>query len=331
MTDPPAFFDQTEIVRELTFTLADLSEFELAIPEIQSTWEPGGPFRVRLVVTDARGKTHPVVNAPLVATADDWRAELTTTWTPLNEPTGWMRGSLPDTVPQQLTVTGQVTVCTPAGLQEREVKARFHRGDGLVKADEFKSAEQGYKLPRTKDAKVRETRAIWVSTSDIATAEGIDELVNRCRKARVEHDRSVHLRTQRIPGEERPDANRRFGEEGLDPLGYLIEKAHAARLEVHPWFCVTYRDRHFRGWFAEKHGTNVDMIDEDGKTIPLGADVHRPEYRQFVVDLMVGVARDYQRRWHSLGLHPLHGSLFLRFVPEGICRTVWEATHGGDR
>jgi uncharacterized lipoprotein YddW (UPF0748 family) len=28
----------------------------------------------------------------------------------------------------------------------------------------------------------------------------------------------------------------------FDPLGYLIEKAHAANLEVHPWFCVSYRD-----------------------------------------------------------------------------------------
>ena len=183
--DPPAFFDKTEIVRELTFTLADLSEFELAIPEIQSTWEPGGPFRVRLVVMDARGKTYPVVNSPLVATADNWRAELTSMWTPLNEPTGWMGGSLPDTVPQQLTVTGQVTVCTPAGLQQREVKARFHRGDGLAEAREFKSDEQGDKLPRTEDAQVRETRAIWVSTSDIATAEGIDELVNRCQTAHL--------------------------------------------------------------------------------------------------------------------------------------------------
>jgi uncharacterized lipoprotein YddW (UPF0748 family) len=292
VTAPPAFFDQRSIVRELTFTLADLSKFELAIPEIQSTWEPGGPFRVRLVVTDARGKTHPVVNAPLVATADDWRAGLTTTWTPLNEPTGWMRGSLPDIVPQQLTVMGQVSVCTPAGLQEREVKARFRRGDGLVKAVKFSGAGQGYKLPRTKDAKVRETRAIWVSTRDIATAEDIDELVNRCREAELNmivpciFVRNTFLaKSGLIPTAGSTD--------GLDPLGYLIERAHAARLEVHPWFCVTYRDRHFREWFAEKHGINVDMIDENGKTIPLGADVHRPEYRQFVAELMIGIARDY--------------------------------------
>jgi uncharacterized lipoprotein YddW (UPF0748 family) len=77
-------------------------------------------------------------------------------------------------------------------------------------------------------------------------------------------------------------------EEGFDPLGYLIERAHAAGIEVHPWFCVTYRDAAFR-----KRLPGVDIIDEQGKVRELGADVHRPEYRDFIVKLMVGVARDY--------------------------------------
>ena len=81
--------------------------------------------------------------------------------------------------------------------------------------------------------------------------------------------------------------------EGFDPLADLITKAHTADLEVHPWFCVTYRDRHFRQWFAEKYGDDIDMIDSEGEVIPLGADVHRAAYRQFIIDLMVGVARDY--------------------------------------
>ncbi|MCH5375556.1 MAG: family 10 glycosylhydrolase, partial [Planctomycetes bacterium] len=46
-------------------------------------------------------------------------------------------------------------------------------------------------------------------------------------------------------------------------------------------------------WFADMYGANVDMVGPDGDVIELGADVHRPQYRQFIVDLMVGVARDY--------------------------------------
>ena len=57
----------------------------------------------------------------LPATCGDRRAALTTTWTPLNEPTGWMSGTLPATLPQELAVTGSATVATPTGLQQREV------------------------------------------------------------------------------------------------------------------------------------------------------------------------------------------------------------------
>ena len=39
-------------MRKLSFTLANLSKFSLRFSEIQSTWEPGGPLRLRLVVTD---------------------------------------------------------------------------------------------------------------------------------------------------------------------------------------------------------------------------------------------------------------------------------------
>jgi uncharacterized lipoprotein YddW (UPF0748 family) len=293
VTDPPAFFDQTEPAQRLTVTLADVSRFELSIPTIQSTWKPGGPFRVRLAVTDASGEMHPVVNAPLVAASGDWRTVLTTSWTPLNEPTGWMVGTLPAALPEALTVTGTVTVATPAGLQQREVSVCFPHGTGLVGDDEFKIATQGYQMPRNAAGLVRETRGIWVSTSDIATAADIDQLVDRCQSAGLNtiipdiFVRNTFVATSKLM----PTADS-VGKY-FDPLRYLIEKAHAARFEVHPWFCVTYRDRHFRRWFTDKFGTSVDMLDKDGKVIDLGADVHRPEYRQFIVDLMVGVARDY--------------------------------------
>ncbi|HUT95087.1 MAG TPA: family 10 glycosylhydrolase [Thermoguttaceae bacterium] len=293
VTEPPSFFDQREAARKLTFTLADLSEFSLSIAEIQSTWEPGGPFRVRVTVKDAQGEVLPVINVPLTAAAGDWLAPLATEWGPLSEPTGWIEGTLPDRVPEKITVQGTVSAQTPKGLEERRVVATFDRGDGRVSAQEFTIAEQGYQLPRSPDGAIRETRAVWVSTSDISTAEGIDTVVDRCTQARL----NVLI----------PDVLVRNGffaksdlmplsgqaEEGLDPLGRLIEKAHAAGLEVHPWFCVTYRDRHFREWFQKTRGADCAMIDKDGKPISLGADVHRPEYRDFIVDLMVGVARDY--------------------------------------
>jgi uncharacterized lipoprotein YddW (UPF0748 family) len=324
VTSPPAYFNQADVLRDLAFTLADLSEYELAVSEIESIWKAGGPLRVRVVVRDGQGRTLPVVGAPVVATTGKWRTELATEWTPLDEPTGWMRGTLPGVVPKELSISGQVALQTPDGLKTETVTARFPRGVGLVEPEQFKIAEQGYELARDRDGTIRETRAVWVSNSDIASTDKIDRLVARCSDARlnvivpnifVRND--FYAKSDLIPITGRV-------EDGFDPLAGLIAKAHAAGLEVHPWFCVTYRDRHFREWFSDKHGCDVDMMDPEGKAIPLGADVHRPEYRRFIVDLMVGVARDYDVD----GIH--HD--YIRTMGRcfcAACRAEYVAAHGG--
>ena len=290
---PPPFFDQAELARKLTFTLADLSKFSLSISEIQSTWESGGPLRVRLVVTDAQARVLPVVGASIGATAGDWNTKLATHWGLLDEPTGWMCGRLPQVVPERITFSATVAVRTPEKLEDREVTAAFRRGDGRVSREEFDVAEAGYELPRNAAGTIRETRAIWVSSSDVLTPENVDGLVERCRQARLNTlVVSIFVRNSLVAKSDLMPMGKNVAE-GFDPLGYLIEKARAADIEVHPWFCATYRDRHFRSWFHQQRGVNVDMIDKSGKPISLGADVHRPEYRDFIVDLMIGVARDY--------------------------------------
>ncbi len=290
---PPPFFDQTAIARKLTFTLANLTKHAISIGEFQSTWEPGGPLRVRIQLEDADGKKLPVVNVPLVARAGDWRSTLVSEWKPGSEPTGWMRGVLPSTVPQEIALEGIVAAQTPEGLQQWKVAAAFTRGDGRLAPEAFQTAQQGYTLPRDAEGKVRETRAIWLSTADVDTGEKIDRVVERCQKARLNmlipdiFVRNSFLgKSALMPSTAVPDS-------GADPLAELIQKAHAAGLEVHPWFCVTYRDAKFRQWFRAQRGAGVDMLDKDGKTIALGADLHRPQYRDFIVDLMVGVAKDY--------------------------------------
>ncbi len=66
-----------------------------------------------------------------------------------------------------------------------------------------------------------------------------------------------------------------------DPLEYLIEKAHALGIEVHPWFTVMRReDSRYPHFF--------------GEGVPDGSyDVHNQEFRKFIVDLMVDVVRRY--------------------------------------
>lgn len=293
VVSPPPFFDIREVARALTFTLADLTQYSVQIADFQSTWEPGGPFRVRVSVTDAAGESLPVVNAPLMARAGEWETALETEWNALGEPTGWMRGALPEELPEEITVAGQVTLMTPHGLDAADLTATFERGGGRVSAEEFVAATAGYVLPRNADGILRETRGIWAAPSDFDTPEKADAMVARCARAGfnvifpdIFLRNNFWARSELIPA-----TAERWAE--YDPLAGLIERAHAAGIEVHPWFCVTYRDPAFRAWFEATYGRNVDVVAADGSVHELPADAHRPEYRDFVVALMTGVARDY--------------------------------------
>lgn len=294
VTDPPSFFDAPTLARTLTFTLADLTQYSVQIADFQSTWQPGGPFRVRVTVTDAAGESFPVVNAPLSARAGGWETKLETEWGPLNEPTGWMRGALPEELPTEVTITGSPTVLTPRGPESPEVTGTCARGTGQVGPDEFAAASAGYVLPRNADGVIRETRGIWAAPADFETPEKAEAMVARCAQAGLNMivadifvRNNFWARSELIP-----QSRERWAE--YDPLAGLIERAHAAGIEVHPWFCVTYRDPAFRAWFEERYGRNVDVVKADGSVEELPADAHRPEYRDFIVALMTGVARDYE-------------------------------------
>lgn len=68
---------------------------------------------------------------------------------------------------------------------------------------------------------------------------------------------------------------------GHDPLSFLIDQAHRRGIEVHPWFTVMKRETDWRpGWY------------DDGT--PEGAyNVHNPDFRRFIVDLMLDIVRRY--------------------------------------
>ncbi len=67
----------------------------------------------------------------------------------------------------------------------------------------------------------------------------------------------------------------------LDPLGNLIAEAHAAGLEVHPWFTVVLRQRDFMPAFWGP-GTPAEAFD-----------VHNPEFRRYIRDLILEVTARY--------------------------------------
>jgi len=59
-------------------------------------------------------------------------------------------------------------------------------------------------------------------------------------------------------------------------------------IEVHPWFCVTYRDKKFRDIFP-----GVELVDNNGDIKPFAVDVHRQNYRDFIVKLIVDIVKSH--------------------------------------
>lgn len=89
-------------------------------------------------------------------------------------------------------------------------------------------------------------------------------------------------------------------EGGFDPLAYLIERAHASGLKVHPWFTVVRREDDALPQFS-------------GDGVPAGAfDVHSEAFRDFIVALVVDVARRY----------PIDGINLDYIRAMGICRSA---------
>ena len=288
--DAPAFFAQPQLTRKLIFTLADLTRFSVEVAAVESTWEPGGLIRVRLDVTDADGEQFPVVNVPAELGADGWSTPLATGTTTIEGPTGWLTARLPeDTLPEEVTFRADVSAMAPDGPVVRSVTRTFRQGEGRKTLAEMRPDLAPITLPVNAKGRVRETRALWVGSQDVLAREAIDAVVARANEARLNVLVVGILRRAGITAHSPLLPLTEGVEEGLDPLGYLIERAHAEGLEVHPWFTVTYRRSQFRDRFG-----GVDMIDAQGEVLSSGADVHRPRYRDFIVNVMAGVARDYE-------------------------------------
>lgn len=91
---------------------------------------------------------------------------------------------------------------------------------------------------------------------------------------------------------------------GFDPLSYVIEKAHALGIEVHPWFTVVLRRSDLFPEFA------LQGVLEGGK---LGIfDIHNPRFRSWITDLIVEVVSNYDVDGVNLD--------YIRAM--GMCRTT---------
>lgn len=92
----------------------------------------------------------------------------------------------------------------------------------------------------------------------------------------VWHGRGVSWQSRQFPA----DAWKWPDRKG-DPLAYLIKAAHAAGLEVHPWFTVVLRQRDFYPEFR-KVGISSEAFN-----------VHDPRFRKFITSVIMDVVNNY--------------------------------------
>ena len=146
-------------------------------------------------------------------------------------------------------------------------------------------------VPRDATGRLQQTRMILDEFEQFATNP--DRLLDRITRAGfnalmpcVWHGRGARYRS---PTTALEPAFAEFYAGGKDPLADLIRKAHARGVEVHAWFCVSYRgtpDSH-----PEFATEGVPWFSDLG----MGAyDLQDPAFRAFIVKEMVEFARRYE-------------------------------------
>jgi hypothetical protein len=142
-------------------------------------------------------------------------------------------------------------------------------------------ARQKYVELKDQDGTVLESRVVFDEAMFWVGRNEAERLIDRIKRAGfnvfvpcVWHGMGVRYPSAGIEKE----GNRVFTS---DPLKTLIEVAHRNGIEVHPMFTVALRQRDFHQEFFD-HGTPEQAFD-----------VHKPQFRKFIADIIVDVAAKY--------------------------------------
>jgi hypothetical protein len=159
-----------------------------------------------------------------------------------------------------------------------------------------------YNPARDANGVILEARVIFDEGTGWMTDAGARETIRRIRRAgfNVYVPCVWHGKGTRYPS---PLAAAEPGMtfSGGDPLARLIQVARAENIEVHPWFCVSLRERDFMKEFYDE-GTPAKAFD-----------LHKPGFRRFIVDLMLDVVRRYD----------VHGINLDYVRTQGICTSMY--------
>jgi uncharacterized lipoprotein YddW (UPF0748 family) len=139
---------------------------------------------------------------------------------------------------------------------------------------------------RDEQGRVLESRALLDEGLPWANPENIPTIVDKLKRAgfNVFIPCVWHGRGARYPHETEPmegSLGEAYAALDVDPFAELVRQCHEAGIEVHPWFCVVKREQ----------GQHPEFVEET--TPGHFFDAHRPEFREFIVGLMVDFVRKY--------------------------------------
>jgi len=176
-------------------------------------------------------------------------------------------------------------------LTRPEVRSLYRIEEPNWKALRVNYMDDAKNLPppsrRDSQGRLLESRAILDEGANCLTKEGTDRLLDVMTRAGLNvyipclwHGKGALFQTDVAPPEPRFDRLRK-GQPGSDPLTYLLNEAHKRGFEVHPWFCVTLRQSDLFPQWAEP-GTPGEFFD-----------AQHPEFRRFIVDLILDLVKRY--------------------------------------
>jgi hypothetical protein len=133
-----------------------------------------------------------------------------------------------------------------------------------------------------------ESRAMFDESLNWITPPAAEKMCERIKRAgfnvlmpSVWHGRGTSWPSGMAPWDSDRLADIAKSNPGFDPLDHLIQAARRYEIEVHPWFNVMLRQREFFPQFYDR-GTPKDAFE-----------VHRPEFRDFICDLMLECVSRY--------------------------------------
>jgi uncharacterized lipoprotein YddW (UPF0748 family) len=146
--------------------------------------------------------------------------------------------------------------------------------------------QMAFPLASSADVSRKPVHVLFDEDFSWLTQEGANRLLQHAQEAGFDtivpcvwHGRGVTWSSKRAPREPRWE---KTIDQNPDPLSYLIKKAHALGIKVHPWFTVGLRQREFFPEFAEP-GTPEKAFNW-----------HHAGFQGWMLDLILEVVQTYE-------------------------------------